>query len=92
MIRKYGLGLFNFEVTGVIVNPFSSVFTGWRFSGRFISPKIRQKYKINFDDMWKKSLVKSIDRFISKIKKNNKTDYKILTQHMNAISPALTLR
>ena len=42
--------------------------------------------------MWKKSLVKSIDRFISKIKKNNKTDYRILTQHMNAISPALTLR
>ena len=23
----------------MIVNPFSSVFTGWRFSGRFISPK-----------------------------------------------------
>jgi predicted dehydrogenase len=61
-------------------------------SERFISPKIKQKYNIRFDKMWKESLVSSINGFIYKIKKNNKTKYKILTQHMDAVSPGLNLR
>mgnify|MGYP001194887802 CR=1 FL=1 len=59
--------------------------------GRFIAPKIKLKYKIKFEDMWRNSLIKSISEFILKIKKNKKTNYKILKQNMDAINPVFKI-
>lgn len=59
--------------------------------GRFISPKVKLKYNIKFEEMWRESLIKSINEFILSIKKNKKTNYKILRQNMDAINPVFKI-